>query len=179
MICETTVELNSSFGVITTISGFGGGPAGGLTPRGAPSGSVSSSSSVTYAKLATASRLSRQPAEDVRRIAGQLAPGACSAGYRFIVPIQVKPPLVAFEDNDRGYLYWTSQNVRGYVVNCNRNPTPGYLMLHWADCRTINGTQSPWTTRDYAKVCSPSLPALEDWAGGIGGVLQRCEKCWA
>ena len=55
MVCETTVELNSSFGVITTISGFGGGPAGGLAPSGAPSGSASSSSSVTYASWATAS----------------------------------------------------------------------------------------------------------------------------
>lgn len=34
MICETTVELNSSFGMITTISGFGGGPAGGLSRLG-------------------------------------------------------------------------------------------------------------------------------------------------
>ncbi len=38
---EVTVELNSSFGVITTVPGFGGGPAGGHAPRGAaaPSGS--------------------------------------------------------------------------------------------------------------------------------------------
>ncbi len=31
-----TVELDSTFGVITTISGFGVGPAGGSTPSGAP-----------------------------------------------------------------------------------------------------------------------------------------------
>jgi hypothetical protein len=36
---DATVELNSSFGVITTISGFGAGPAGGPAPTGsAPAG---------------------------------------------------------------------------------------------------------------------------------------------
>ena len=93
--------------------------------------------------------------------------------------LQVDPPLVAFEDNDRDYLFWTSQNARGYVVNCARNPTPDYLILHWADCRTINGSQSPWTTGDYAKVCSPTVDALEEWAGTVGGSLQRCGVCWA
>jgi hypothetical protein len=86
---------------------------------------------------------------------------------------------VAFEDSDREYFFWTSQNPRGYVVNCYRRPTIDYLMLHWADCYTINGDQSPWTTKDFAKVCSTSVLALEAWAGGLGGSLQKCEKCWA
>ena len=39
-----TVELNSSFGVITTISGFGAGPAGGAAPTGsAPASSAAPS----------------------------------------------------------------------------------------------------------------------------------------
>jgi hypothetical protein len=95
------------------------------------------------------------------------------------VAIQVELPLVAFEDNDRDYLFWTSRNSRGYVVNCYRNPTPDYLILHWADCYTVNGSQSPWTTGEYAKVCSPILTALEAWADDIGGPLHKCEKCWA
>jgi hypothetical protein len=95
------------------------------------------------------------------------------------VPIEVEPPLEAFEENDRDYLRWTRQNSRGCVVNCYRRPTPEYLMLHWADCYTINGTQSPWTSGDFAKVCSPSLTAQEDWAQTvIGGQVQKCEKCW-
>jgi hypothetical protein len=81
--------------------------------------------------------------------------------------------------NDRDYLYWTHKNPHGYVVNCYRNPTPDYLMLHWADCYTINGSESQWTTGDYAKVCSPNVAALEDWAAEIGGPLQKCEKCWS
>ena len=95
------------------------------------------------------------------------------------MPIQVESPLVAFEDNDRDYLFWTSQNARGYVVNGYRSPSSDYLTLHWADCYTINGGQSPWTTKDYAKVCSPSLSALEAWAGGLDGSLRKCDKCWA
>jgi hypothetical protein len=53
------------------------------------------------------------------------------------VPIQVERPLVAFEDNDEDYLFWTSNNSSGYVVNCHRRPTPDYLILHRADCYTI------------------------------------------
>lgn len=92
--------------------------------------------------------------------------------------ITVAPPLVAFEDNDRGYVFWTRRHPRGFVVNCLRNPTPDYLILHWADCYTINGSHSPWTTGDYAKVCSPDLTALEAWAATVGGSAHRCEKCW-
>ncbi len=52
-------------------------------------------------------------------------------------------------------------------------------MLHWAGCHTINGGQSPWTVRDFAKVCSPTISVLEDWAGGLGGSLQKGETCQA
>ena len=37
-----TVELNSSFRVITTVSGFGGGPAGSQAPSGTAPSSTSS-----------------------------------------------------------------------------------------------------------------------------------------
>jgi hypothetical protein len=94
------------------------------------------------------------------------------------MPIQVAPPLLAFEDNDRDYLFWTSRNPRGYVVNCLRNPTPDYLVLHWADCFTINGSHLPWTTGDYAKVCSTNAAALEEWASQLDGSLYKCNKCW-
>ncbi len=86
---------------------------------------------------------------------------------------------MVFEDNDRDYLYWTRKYRHRRVVNCWRNPTPTYLMLHWADGYTIKGSESPWTTGDYAKACSPNGAAMEDWAGQIGGPLQKCEKCWS
>lgn len=40
-----TVELNSSFGVITTVSGFGAGPAGSQAPDGTTPSSTSSNAS--------------------------------------------------------------------------------------------------------------------------------------
>ena len=41
---DVTVELNSSFGVITTLTGFGAGPAGGHAPGGhAPTGGAAPS----------------------------------------------------------------------------------------------------------------------------------------
>jgi hypothetical protein len=40
-----TVELNSSFGVITTVSGFGAGPAGSQAPNGTTPSSTSSNAS--------------------------------------------------------------------------------------------------------------------------------------
>ncbi len=39
-----TVELNSSFGVVATVSGFGGGPAGSAPPNGAPPNGASPTS---------------------------------------------------------------------------------------------------------------------------------------
>jgi len=42
-----TVELNSSFGVVTTISGFGAGPAGGAAPTGSAPASSGAPSSPT------------------------------------------------------------------------------------------------------------------------------------
>ncbi len=38
---DVTVELNSSFGVITTVSGFGAGPAGGQAPSDSASPTTS------------------------------------------------------------------------------------------------------------------------------------------
>jgi hypothetical protein len=38
---DVTVELNSSFGAITTVSGFGAGPAGGQAPSGTASPTTS------------------------------------------------------------------------------------------------------------------------------------------
>lgn len=81
---------------------------------------------------------------------------------------------VHFVDNDRGYLYWTRTHPGGFVVNTYRQPKPDYLVLHWANCQTINGTHLPWTTAGYRKVCSGDRAVLEHWATSLGGELTRC-----
>ena len=68
-----------------------------------------------------------------------------------------------FIDDDTGYMNWVSTNPLGYVVNCESNPRPAYLILHRANCRTINelpfGSEA-WT-KDYIKVCSKDRLELE------------------
>jgi hypothetical protein len=84
-----------------------------------------------------------------------------------------------FADDDAGYLSWLSRNPDGYVVSANRNPSPGYLILHRATCRTIaegpaNGGR--WTM-DYIKVCG-NRAELERWAQNVvGGPLKPCVHC--
>ena len=84
-----------------------------------------------------------------------------------------------FADDDAGYLSWISRNPDGYVVNANRNPSPNYLMLHRATCRTIteNPTRGGRWTADYIKLCGQRAE-LERWAHDeIGGSLQPCGHC--
>ncbi len=96
------------------------------------------------------------------------------------MPLTVAPPLLAFEDDDSGYVAWTRANTRGYVVNTYKRPAAAYLILHWADCRDISGRWDAWTSRDYAKVCGTDVAQLEAWARDeVGGVLAKCAHCWA
>ena len=73
--------------------------------------------------------------------------------------------ITTFVDDDAGYEAWFKRNRVGYVLNCTRNPSPDYLILHVADCYTITepGPQATTWTGDYIKVCSRSRPALEEW----------------
>jgi len=84
-----------------------------------------------------------------------------------------------FVDDDGGYLRWLSANPAGFVVNAYRRPTPDYLVLHAATCRTIFGTPTRgrrWTA-DYLKACSPDRSDLERWAREVGGHLHPCGRC--
>jgi hypothetical protein len=70
-----------------------------------------------------------------------------------------------FVDDDARYLGWIAQNPDGFVLNTERKPTPTYLVLHRATCRTIGGTPARgdrWTTA-YQKVCG-TRSELELWA---------------
>lgn len=104
------------------------------------------------------------------------APGL---GYRSTGGMGKDEPMLHFIDDDPGYLRWVSQNRDGYVVNAYRNPTPAYLMLHRATCRTITGnpTRGRQWTGDYMKACG-SLAELRTWASQVvQGELRRCQLC--
>lgn len=85
------------------------------------------------------------------------------------------------EDEPR-YLDWLSANPAGFVVNTARpRPSPGYLKLHTATCRSISELPSGYkrfTSGQYQKVCSTDLPELERWARvEVGGSLDPCGRC--
>jgi hypothetical protein len=93
-------------------------------------------------------------------------------------PIVVPPPLVAFVDNDTGYVSWIGQNPNGYVLNANRRPNAGYLKLHRASCPRISGDDGRRWTVQYAKVWAPTTLAIDSWTTSTLGVQpDRCPFC--
>jgi hypothetical protein len=85
-----------------------------------------------------------------------------------------------FVDDDRGYLDWLVHHPDGFVINTGRTPSAAYLMLHRADCGTVNGRPARGTTftGDYAKVCG-EREELERFARQLGGHAQSCGLCLA
>jgi hypothetical protein len=75
-----------------------------------------------------------------------------------------------FEHDDAGYLAWASSNPAGFVLNVRATNDPSYVVLHRANCRSIQAARPPgaYTARGYRKVCSPSLADLESWAKAHG-----------
>jgi hypothetical protein len=71
-------------------------------------------------------------------------------------------PIVAFIDDDRGYLTWITSHPNGYVLNANRQPERSYLVLHRATCPSISDGNQRWTS-DYAKICSSTSLSLDSW----------------
>ncbi len=72
-----------------------------------------------------------------------------------------------------------SRSTDGFVVNTYRNPSPQYLRLHRASCRSISGTPAngaSWT-KGYVKVCGDRR-TLETWAKqNVWGDLRPCPAC--
>lgn len=90
----------------------------------------------------------------------------------------VVPLLVAFVDNDAGYVSWISENPSGYVLNANRRPNAGYLKLHRATCTWISGGDGRRWTWQYAKICGPATLAIDLWTTSMLGVKpDRCSFC--
>lgn len=99
---------------------------------------------------------------------------------KLVALIKGELEIEIFVDDDTGYLNWVCRNPKGFVVNCERNPRPAYLMLHRADCFMITGRPirgKVWT-RDYVKICALNKKELELWARErVGGELHNCRIC--
>lgn len=86
-----------------------------------------------------------------------------------------------FKDNDVGYLAWAERHPNGFVVNADRRPKAGELVLHKSQCFSIRDPNKPpgaWTHRAYIKVCAESVAELERWGRDQpGGRLRACKQC--
>jgi hypothetical protein len=62
-----------------------------------------------------------------------------------------------FVHDDQGYDDWLAQHPRWLVINTYTRPSPAYLKLHRASCRTISYLEPPgkssFTEGDYSKLC--------------------------
>ena len=85
--------------------------------------------------------------------------------------------MMRFVDDDAAYFTWLPAHPEGLVVNCYRNPTPSYLMLHRATCHHIQRWDGRRSTCDYIKVCADAEGDLREWAATVGGVPTRCRSC--
>jgi len=88
--------------------------------------------------------------------------------------------VLVFEDDDAGYLDWISSHPGGFVVNANRPPTAGYVVLHRATCRTVSGdpTNGRAWTADYLKACSENGASIGRWVReATGEVPSPCGIC--
>jgi hypothetical protein len=87
--------------------------------------------------------------------------------------------MIEFSNQEEEYLRWVAQNAQGFVLNCERQPRPSYLILHRASCTFIRSPKwKNYTTGDYTKVCSLDREELERWARRkIGGEPSACSKC--
>ncbi|HEX5478361.1 MAG TPA: hypothetical protein VFY79_01445 [Dehalococcoidia bacterium] len=70
-----------------------------------------------------------------------------------------------FRDDDAGYRQWLNKHPNGFVLNAQRSPNHGYLMLHRSNCGTISNEPANgelWT-KDYIKVCAASRADVSGW----------------
>lgn len=72
-----------------------------------------------------------------------------------------------FEDDDAGHLWWIAEHPDGYVVNIRRRLDPGYVVLHRANCfsieryPTMRENPGGFTERAYRKLCAMTISEIE------------------
>ncbi len=82
--------------------------------------------------------------------------------------------MTQFIGDDEAYFGWLEDHPHGFVVNCYRNPTTAYLVLHRAQCYHIQRWEGrTLTCGDYRKVCADTDQALHESGAGVGGELTR------
>ena len=86
--------------------------------------------------------------------------------------------MITFINDEKKYLLWLKGHRKGFVVNSYKKPLSSFLMLHCADCGTINSKKGNHTTHKYIKICSQDKKKLNIWAKiKIKGDLLNCRRC--
>jgi hypothetical protein len=111
---------------------------------------------------------SRAPAQGGQAGKGRAAPQDATAALPASVTL--------FRDDDGGFRGWRENHPDGFFLNTERNPGPGYLMLHRSGCPHFTRSPLHWT-KDYVKFCSPDRGSLEAWAKTMGD-LRYCRTCF-
>jgi hypothetical protein len=97
--------------------------------------------------------------------------------------------IYVFLDDEAGYSTWISNNADGFVVNTRRELDPNYLVLHAANCtsmQTYRGMdQNPggFTERGYQKICAETADELLNYfaaeTGNKSSITKYCSLCSA
>ena len=88
--------------------------------------------------------------------------------------------VTVFDNDEEAYLDWVRANPRGFVANVDRQQQVAqYPMAHRATHKLMSSARiGNFTTGDYIKFCSTSLPALEKHARSkYGRALSHCATC--
>lgn len=94
--------------------------------------------------------------------------------------------IAIFHDSDAEYTAWLLDHPGNYVVNTRNTYSPSYMVLHRGSCATVNPSASnsepgAFTERDYIKLCSTDLGALERLVSALGrengSFSGECSKC--
>ena len=95
------------------------------------------------------------------------------------MPLDYPDSSDVFKDDDGGFFRWLDEHPDGFFINADRNPKPGYLVLHRPSCPHFDRAPGVHWTRDYIKVCSAARSDLTEWAAAeVGGNPTVCTRCF-
>lgn len=86
--------------------------------------------------------------------------------------------MQVFRNDEAGYRTWLERNPDGYVLQSFVDYKGEYQCLHTANCWTISRPDENYTSGDFVKTVSESMPELRQFAmQKFGEAPPECSKC--
>ena len=95
--------------------------------------------------------------------------------------------IQVFQDDELGFSNWIATNQEGFVVNTRRVLDPSYLVLHAANCasmqsyRGMDKNPGGFTERGYQKICAATADELLTYlsveTGNKYPITKYCSRC--